>query len=90
MRNIAILVALAVSACGTNSSGVVPIGPDTYMIGGEGGYWNTGGANVAATLFKEANAFCAQQGKTMSALGAQTQDMSMGNWASAGVRFRCD
>src|ERR1700712_3210617 len=76
-------------ACGTGSDGVVPIGPDVYMLGGLGQFTDYSSSAVKARLYKQAAEFCRQKGETISALSSNGQDSGFGTYASAEVQFRC-
>ena len=58
----AVICAMLVSAC-VKSTGILPSGPDTYLltdsVGGFGGGWRA----AQPLVLNEANAFCTQQGK---------------------------
>jgi hypothetical protein len=77
------------SACAFGTGGPVQIGPDTYMLGGQGGWTDISGSAVKARFFEQANAFCAKQGRTSVPLDSTAQDSGMGTFASAEVQFRC-
>jgi hypothetical protein len=82
-----VLVSLALSACA--STGPVSIGPDTYMLGKPGDFFTLSGASVEADLYREAGAFCSQQGKQVQSLNAKDSDAGIAQYASAEIRFRC-
>jgi len=74
----------------TTTTGVVPIGKDTYMVSGSGkspgGY---SGSDVKAAAFKEATAYCAGLGKHLQILHTDQRDMSFGKNATAELQFMC-
>jgi hypothetical protein len=81
-----IVVALSVVACA--HSGVVPTGPDSYMIAkSEWGF--TSGAVHKAQLLQEASEFCRGMGKEMVATSTSQNDVSFGKTPAAEVHFRC-
>ena len=74
---------------GCASSGPVPMGPDTYMLSNTGTWrWSLGGA-LTGDLFREANAFCSQQGKQMLPVNTTSNNGSLSQFAQANVQFRC-
>lgn len=80
---------LALTACATGTDGVVEIGPNTYMVGGQGGFFDYSGSAVKAKFFREASKYCAGKGMTMVPLNSTGQDSAMAQYASAEVQFRC-
>ena len=77
---------LLLSGC---ASGVVPIGPDTYMMSDTGAWsWSSGG-NLKAGIYKEAYAFCQKEGKEMMPVNTNQTDANFSTFARAEVQFRC-
>src|SRR5262245_34309698 len=67
-KSAALLLALGVAGC--QSTGVMPIGPDTYRIQTAAGGTLTGGSMVAQkAALDQANEYCAQRGKQFVAIG---------------------
>jgi len=82
------LVALATATLTACTSGIVPIGPSTYMLSGSSPGLIGKGA-VEAKLLKQANEWCQKQGLVMIPIDSTGQDaMYMGNWANAAVKFK--
>jgi hypothetical protein len=84
------LVALgAISAC-TTTTGVIPIGKDTFMIGttgkSPGGF---SGTEAKALAFQEAHKFCAGKGRKIQVVNTQQADMRFGVNATAELQFMC-
>jgi hypothetical protein len=74
------------SACA--HSGVVAIGPDTYMIANsEWGF--TSGSYQKAQALKEASAYCKGLGREMLPISTSQNDVSFGKTPAAEVQFRC-
>jgi hypothetical protein len=84
------LVALgAISAC-TTTTGVIPIGVDTYMIGttgkSPGGF---SGTEAKALAFQEAQKFCTDKRRKVQVVNTQQADMRFGVNATAELQFMC-
>ena len=84
----ACLLVCVVSGC-TASSGVINAGPDTYSVVITGNGYSTVG-EVKAAAYKEANAFCQEQGKVLVPISTnETQpDHWTGTCASYDLTFR--
>ena len=84
----AILIFASASLFGCANSGVVPTGPDAYMIArSEWGF--TSGAVHEARLLKEASEYCKSIGKQMLATSTNHNDVAFGKTPAAEVHFRC-
>jgi hypothetical protein len=78
------------SGCATTGTdGVVPIGPDLYMVGGHGSSLDHSGSGVKAKFFREASKFCEDKGRVMLPVNSTGQDAGFYTFASAEVQFRC-
>ena len=87
MRAIILIVASAtLAACA--HSGVVPMGPDTYMIANSEWGFTSGGVQKAKVM-QEASAYCASIGKQMLPVSTKQNDVSFGKTPAAEVQFRC-
>jgi hypothetical protein len=86
---LSVLLSLITIGCASGTGGVVPIGPDTYMLGGQGRYTDLSGSAVKARYFQEAEKHCAASNKVMVPVGSTGQDAGFGTYASAEVQFRC-
>ncbi|WP_394391413.1 hypothetical protein [Shewanella woodyi] len=80
---------LMLSAC-ANSSGVVPLGDDSYLISrSEKGFDVTGSA-VKADAIKEANKYCNSINETIEILKVTQKDMvPFKSDAQAEIEFKC-
>jgi len=90
MKKIAMLsLACLMTAC--SSGGPVPMGQGVYMLTKKSaGCGFTGGEGSKAELLREANAFCAKEGKQIETLDATSRDgVPMVRCASAEVHFKC-
>jgi hypothetical protein len=87
MRWVAPAVAAAtMTAC--SHSGVVPMGPDTYMIANSEWGFSSGGYQKAKIL-QEASDYCHSLGKEMLPISSKQDDLRFGRTPSAEVQFRC-
>lgn len=59
------------------------------MVSKSGGFSDTAGGMVKATLYQEATAFCAKSGKTMNSLDSSSEDAGAYKYASAQITFVC-
>jgi hypothetical protein len=80
---------LILTAC-ASSSGVVPIGKDTYMISRTQKGFSGSSGKVKAEAFKEANQFCESQGKKLQIVSTSQKDMVLfTSDPSAEIQFMC-
>ena len=83
-----ILAALMLSAC--SSTGIVPVGGNTYMIATKSAQVGFGPPIAAeAHIYRRADAFCAQEQKTVKTLHLQVIDSGLARPGSVSLRFRC-
>jgi hypothetical protein len=82
----AIITCVLLNACA--HSGVVKVGPDTYMIANSEWGFNSG-AYEKAKAIKEGSAYCASIGREILVLDSSQNDVSFGKTPAAEVRFRC-
>lgn len=69
-------------------SGVVKIGPDTYMIANSEWGFTSGGYQQAKAA-DEGSKYCASMGREILVLSSTGNDVSFGKTPAAEVRFRC-
>lgn len=88
-----VLIGLAVvmlAGCASNS-GVVRIGPDTYMVSRQAATGFMGLAKIKAKAFGEANAYCDKQSRVAQV--THTEDSRppyiFGNYPRSEVQFMC-
>ena len=87
MRNLfSIMVVTLLAACA--HSGVVPIGPDTYMIANSEWGFTSGGVQKAKVM-QEASEYCSRIGKLMLPISTSQNDVALGKTPAAEVQFRC-
>ena len=83
-------VLMVVLAGCASSSGVVPIGSDTYSISRSNKSIDPSGAKVKADALIEANQYCADKGKQVELLKSDQKDMVLfSSDAQAEIEFRC-
>lgn len=83
-----ILVCLPIlAACA--ASGPVPTGPDSYMLSAKSYALGASIGDAKANAYREANEFCAKQGKSFMVQGGQDRGGSPGRFPEAEVRFMC-
>ena len=85
-RKFAAVATFAMAGCA--HSGVVPIGPDTYMIANSEWGFSSGGVQKAKVM-KQASDFCVSRGKEMLPISTRQNDVSFGKTPAAEVQFRC-
>ena len=88
MKRIALVALFALAGCGT-STGIVKITDDTYMLAKQDSVaWS--GASVKVDLYKEANQYCAAQGKKFVPVADKSVDAAMyQSMAGAEIQFKC-
>ena len=89
-RPVAMCIAVALGACGA-SSGIVPVGIDTYAVSEMRSQALGGGAQARAIVLAEAAGFCQQQGRSVSLLDLRPGGDPRGvYWPTAfGATFQC-
>lgn len=80
---------LALAGCATGTDGVVQMGPDMYMIGGQGKFTDYSGSAVKARFYQDAAKYCKGKNRVMLPMTSTGQDAGFGTYASAEVQFRC-
>lgn len=91
MKLSAFLALLLLVGCAT-STGVVPIGQDTYMISmSDNSRPFISGADVKASVFREASQYCTSIGKKFQAVSAKQNNSSIKEQQLAGaeIHFMC-
>jgi hypothetical protein len=85
-----IFLAIAVLATGcASTTGVVPMGKDTYMIAREDNSPAASLGSIKAATFKEAGSYCAGQGKTMQVTKENDTPRSFGQFPQTTLQFTC-
>jgi hypothetical protein len=84
----AVLSVFLLSAC--SSTGVIPMDQGTYYISKSSPQVSFGPpVTQKAEIYKEANDFCARQGKSVETIKLEELDQVFGRHASASLTFRC-
>ena len=88
MRKLLLVFVMLVSGC--QSTGVIPMDQDSYMIGKKDG---TPGIGVSlknkADVYREANAFCSQKGLEVQTLHLIVTPAMPARLGSTELQFRC-
>lgn len=85
-----VLAVLLVVGCSQNS-GVVKMGPDSYMVTRQAATGFSGQGTLTADAIRQANEYCAQQGKTANVTHTQEAQPPyiFGNFPRSEVDFTC-
>lgn len=86
---IAIVLITAAGCATTGTNGIVPIGPDMYMVGGHGKFTDFSGSAVKARFYQDASKFCSEKNRVMLPINSTAQDSAYATYASAEIQFRC-
>jgi len=88
MKALLLSIFIFIAGC-TSTTGVVPIGEDTYMIGKSTNLALTS-SGIKADAFKEASQYCKKQGKKIQVLRTTATDMKLGSHVgSTEIQFMC-
>ena len=91
MKNLfALFLVLIASGC-ASTSGVVPMGPDTYMVSRQAGSGFSGLGGLKAEAIGEAGQHCIKAGKTVRVIHTTESQPPyvFGNFPRAEVEFMC-
>jgi len=88
----AILAAIvgSLAACASNS-GVVPIGPDTFMVSRQAATGFSGLGSLKAEALREADQYCTSRGKVLQIVNSTESQPPyvFGNFPKAEIQFMC-
>ncbi len=85
-----IVTITAMMLTGCQSTGVIPMSQDSYMIGKKDGSPGIGVSySNKAAVYREANAFCREKGLEVMTLRDMTIPASPGQLGSTELQFRC-
>jgi hypothetical protein len=89
MKKTPTFLVLLLTAC-ASSSGVVPMGSETFMVSRSEKGFDTTGSRVKADALKEANTYCSGRGKALELVNTSEKDMvPFKSDAQAEVVFKC-
>ncbi len=89
MRVLLVCAALMLAAC--TSTGVVPTGDDTYMIGKRSAQAGFGPpVKTRAAVYAEANEFCAKKQASVETINLDVINSGFGRPGSVTLEFRCE
>ena len=84
------IAAVVLLVAGCASTGVVPMDKGTYMVSKRSPQVGFGPPVAAkADIYKQANDFCAKQGKTVETIDFKGTDSGFARSASASLEFKC-
>jgi hypothetical protein len=88
--NKSLLFCTMLVGCASNS-GVIPIGPDTFMVSRQAATGFSGSGTLKAEAFGEAHRYCGGQKKVMQVVSTNeaTPPFIFGNFPKAEVQFMC-
>ena len=88
LKDILIITTLIISSC--SSTGVIPMGNNTYMIGKKDGYPGVGvSLSVRAEVYNEAVEFCTKKKLEVKTLNITTLPAVPGQLGSTELQFSC-
>jgi hypothetical protein len=91
IKSVALLFGIiAFSGCAIHS-GVVPIGPDTYMVSRQAASGFTGMGSLKADAFREASEYCISRNKKIQVVNTieSRPPYILGNFPRAEIQFMC-
>lgn len=89
MKHIALLLSAAFFSGCASTTGVIPAGKDTFMISREDNGPASSLGSIKAAVYKEANAYCAGQGKVMEIVRETDVPRSFGQFPQTSLHFKC-
>ena len=90
MNKLSMFLVLLLGGCASNS-GVVLIGPDTFMVSRQAATGFGGLGTLRADAFREAGAYCVSQRKTLRVINTSQSSgpYIYGNYPRADIEFMC-
>lgn len=88
MKHLLIAFLFGLAGC-ASSSGVIEIGPDTYMVSREAGSGYSGANGQKTLALKEAGQFCTQLKKNLRVTEVNMVNGGIGVFPRADVSFMC-
>jgi hypothetical protein len=90
MKQLAYVAFAAVLLSGCQSTGVIPMDQDSYMIGKKDGTPGLGvSLNNKAEVYREANDFCRKKGLEVKTLQVTTTPSAPAQLGSTELQFKC-
>lgn len=92
MRKLTLVAAFGLLAAScASSSGVVPMGPDTFMISKQAGSGFSGLGSLKADAYREAGEYCIKGGKSARVTASRESQPPyvFGNFPRAEIEFMC-
>ena len=84
-----VIIALILSLAGCSSSGVIPMGKDTFMISKQSSTGFHSAGSVKADIYREGYNYCVSQGKEFQPVSDRGVDGVPGrSYANAEIQFR--
>lgn len=83
-----IFLTVLLAGC-ASTTGVIPTGTNQYMVSREDNGPSASLGNLKAATMKDANAYCATQGKTMQILRESDTPRSFGQFPQTTLHFAC-
>lgn len=87
-KHMIIAAAVALAGC-TTTSGIQPIGPDTFLLSKGQGHGFSGSAGLKGEVVREANEFCRRTGKQMKVHSMAEQPQGPMGYPSIELQFLC-
>jgi hypothetical protein len=88
--NIWLVPLAAIAMAGCASTGVVPMGKDTFLIAKKSPQVGFGPPiGIKGEAYQEANDFCAKEGKTFESIKLEQTNSGFGRAAAVSLEFRC-
>lgn len=89
-RTFVALLACLIAGCAANS-GIVPIGPDTYMVSRQSGNAFAGASSLKAEAIAEGSQYCVSKKQVFQLVRAQEAQPPyiLGNYPRAEIQFVC-
>lgn len=88
-RNAPFVISVYLLAGCASTTGVIQAGKDTFMISREDNGPASSLGSVKAAVYKDANAYCAGQGKTMEIVRETDVPRSFGQFPQTSLHFKC-
>lgn len=83
-------IAIFLAGCASNS-GVIPIGPDTFMVSRQAATGFSGSGTLKGEAFQEANQYCLNQKKMLQVVNTTEAQPPyiLGNFPKVELQFMC-